>query len=472
MIFRICGAPQADMSSDSKVITPVVVSGGISLDDLKELVGFVKHTNPDVRLQAVQLLQNFATRDDDINLIGTLDVGRGIVSCIRDDNSAITSGALTLAVNFTSDETLRAQLVKAGVVDALMEYLMVYVSKAPRMALLALNNISVDPLGAQAVMQEGKGFEGLHATRLLRWLCDAGRNKADAPGFGSASVGTAGKSSTSSATAAAAAAAAAAPKGAIPGEVAGDDICIIANVMTNLSQLQSCRRMLVNPDRGLLAELRGQFSSRSEARRLGAVGVFKNLVNDVDKHAVLMDPDTGLFLPALLRLVKFESDPDRIDAEERVGMEGDVIAALNDPTKRYDESPAVRKLVLEAVLVLARSAPSRKYMRSTKVYMILRELHNFEVAEGNDDVDEMLSEEIIVRAHRDRESSPSACESHVPFFSPCPPFPPNPAPPLPRRTAIFHPGRDAGGPPEDNGSGPRRAQGRRADPRGCGWRGR
>ncbi len=341
-------------SVDAKVIT--AASNGLTLDELRELAEFLNHQRPDVKEQAFQILTSLSARDEDISVLASLNCfAKPLIRSLNDKSAKIVTSALTVLVNISTDESMRSQLIKAGVINALMEYLIPNIARNGRLPLLVLNNVTIDGDGCIDMMQEGKLYEGLHMTRLIRWFCDPDMFN---------------------------------PK--------SDDVGLIANVITNVSQMASFRKLLVNTDRGLLLELREQLNSPSEPRRLGVARAIHNLSNDVDKLGYLLDPKHKIFSTLLLRLVQYNEDGN-IDSEEQAKMDSIIVNALADPAQRRDSSKEIRRVVLDTIHNLARQSSSRTFMRGTGVYPLLRELHNYEREIENDEVDELLNEELIVR---------------------------------------------------------------------------
>lgn len=179
----------------------------LPVEEIRELVQFLSHANADVRTQTLAILPSLVANEASLAELTKQGFYKPLLRCVRETNAKNSDLALRLVVNLTAEEETRLQLVDAGAADTCMEYLQVNLSKSPRLPLLVLNNITSSPAGAIALMQEGKAYEGLHVTRLIKWLCDPSRF---IPGVDSTGVEK-------------------------------DDIGIAANVLTNLSQLPSFR---------------------------------------------------------------------------------------------------------------------------------------------------------------------------------------------------------------------------------------
>lgn len=180
-------------------------------EEIETLVQLLSHPNPEVRTQALTLIPPLLNDETSVNLLKQHNFYKPLLRCVRENHPTSSTLALKIIVNLAAEEEHRQPLIEAGITDTCMEYLQVNLSKSARLPLLVLNNITSSSQAAASLMQEGKAYEGLHVTRLIKWLCDSSRY--------------------------------------IPGRDAEglekDDIGIAANVLTNLSQLPSFRYVII-----------------------------------------------------------------------------------------------------------------------------------------------------------------------------------------------------------------------------------
>jgi len=333
-------------------------------DDIRELGDFLGRPNPELRKQTLDFLLKFSAKDEDIQALVPFGLERPILRLLSDPKSDRTIFELTLKllVNLSAEASMLQALVKKGLIDAVMDWLIVADNrKMPKLALMVLNNVVLDVECAKLFMQEGKQFEGLHAVRLIKWFVESGKNLSSAEGFNN---------------------------------LDDDHWGLVAGILANLSQLESFRKLCVDPKRSVLVDIKSQLSSPSEVRRMGILRLIHNLAYDYDKHAYLLDLEVGLFTQLLLRLVHYDADGD-IDEEEAEPMIPEIKSALRNPHQKRESSKDARKLILDTLLILVRNYPTRQLMKGWHVYHLLRELHVYERDIGHDEADELLSDSLI-----------------------------------------------------------------------------
>lgn len=340
------------------------------LEQLRDIVSYLEHSNSAVRQQALEIMQNFSIEESHIKALISFGVLKPTVALIADKSLDVSSAALNTLINFSAgDEDCVQAMLDAGAVNLLVEYLIQAVNlRSPLLALMLLVNLTRGEPGVRALMQDGKAYEGLHVTRLIRWFADPALRP----------LARAGADVVDAEAAAA----------------EGDDWAYAGDVLANLSQLLSFRALVCDPKRALLATLRSQLSSANAQRRTAVMRILHNVSNDADKHALLLDPATG-YWPVVVSLI-ISADPEGcIDEEDRAPMLPEVRAMYANPAKRADADGGVRTLVYETMLNLVRNAPSRAYLRATHTYHTLREAHKHERAVENERNDLLLEDDLV-----------------------------------------------------------------------------
>lgn len=322
-------------------------------EQLSEIPEYLRHENADVRAQALEILKGFSVEEEHIKVLKSLNVVKAVIRLVSDEPK-VSTAALTLLVNLSASDEIRSDIVTAGVVNVCMEFLVSAVNvRASRLALMILNNVTLDSQGAIDAMQEGKPYEGLHATRLFRWFNDRDLARAD-----------------------------------------GDDWALAGHILCNLSLLESGRKLIVDPKRQFLLHLCDHIRSESADRRLSALRMIHNISHDVDKQFVLLDPAARIWPVVLRPIVAYNADG-AIDERELKNILPDVQVMLANPTKQYDPDATVRRTVLDIVFALCRNPPARAYLRATNTYHLLREMHKLEREVENDATDVFLDDELI-----------------------------------------------------------------------------
>jgi hypothetical protein len=202
-------------------------------------------------------------------------------------------------------------------------------------------------------MQEEKPYEGLHAIRLFKWFNDKTLARAQ-----------------------------------------GDDWALAGHILSNLSQRESFRRLLVDPKRELMLYICDHIRGDSLDRRLSALRMVHNLVYDVDKQFTVLNPSARIWPVVLMPILAYNADGAVAERDLKM-MLPDVQVFMANPTKQYDASAEVRRLVMDIIAVLCRNPPARAFLRATNTYHVLREVHKLERELENDEVDVFLDDVLV-----------------------------------------------------------------------------
>lgn len=142
---------------------------------------------------------------------------------------------------------------------------------------------------------------------------------------------------------------------------ADDPFEFVAPLLQNLTQVPAARRILLEPERGILPPLLRQLGAASVVRRRGVAAVVRNLcfeTGDAEVRYLLspaVDSTTALLLPL--------AGPDRYCAEEKEGMPPALYAGSG---QQREADPATRRHVVEALVLLAATRPARDRLRSSR----------------------------------------------------------------------------------------------------------
>ncbi len=323
------------------------------MEELADLVPLFAHENPDVRQYSLQLLLGFSHEEAHLTYLSTLGFIRPIIRLIKDERPVTGKLALQLLVNFSTNTTMLEEMIKVGIVTSVMEHLSKS-QKDPKFALMILNNVSLNFQGAVEILQEGLAYEGLHINRLIKWFNDPFLIKRD--------------------------------------EV--DEWARAGAILSNMTQLESFRRMLADEKRAILSSMKNHLIGESVERKLCVLRIIHNLSNDVDKHYIILEPEQNIWSLALSSIVAFNAEG-AIDDEDMSFINPLLQSYFKTSTKKYEENTEVRKLIIDTVFTMCRNQPARKYLRAVNMYQILRELHMYEREVEHDAADELLTEDII-----------------------------------------------------------------------------
>ncbi|XP_003463780.1 protein HGH1 homolog isoform X2 [Cavia porcellus] len=144
-------------------------------------------------------------------------------------------------------------------------------------------------------------------------------------------------------------------------------------LLSNLSQQPAARAFLLDPDRCVIQRLLPltQYSD-SSLRRGGIVGTLRNCCFEHRHHEWLLGPDVDI-LPFLLLPL---AGPEEFSEEEMDRLPVDL--QYLPPDKQREPDADIRKMLIEAIMLLTATAPGRQQVRDQGAYLILRELHTWE----------------------------------------------------------------------------------------------
>jgi hypothetical protein len=260
------------------------------------------------------------------------------------DLSVISSSAIKAMINLSADAAMLEQLLKQGMVSALMESLRDDSCGHRRLIVMLLNNLSQTGEGCSQILQRseaGGSLMGLHFRRLIQWFV--------APVKGPVLRGD--------------------PE--LGNEA--DTFEHVAGILSNVTQESEARLIILEPERGILPALLPQLRSPSTLRRRGVAGTLRNCCFEEDERLVryMLSPGVDVATAALLPL----AGPAEYKPEETVGM-ADALAHAGFGKQREADAQTRRALV-EALLLLCLTRAGRDHLRSVRAYAVIRAFHRW-----------------------------------------------------------------------------------------------
>ncbi|KAM6411160.1 protein HGH1 homolog [Pluvialis apricaria] len=144
-------------------------------------------------------------------------------------------------------------------------------------------------------------------------------------------------------------------------------------LLCNLSQLPEGRRGLLDRSRCSVQRLLPFTQYRDSAvHRRGIVGALRNCCFEYEDHEWLLSEEVDILPFLLLPLAGPEEFPE--DEMERLPVDLQYLP----PDKQREEEPDIRKMLLEAVMLLTATKAGRHVVREKGTYLVLRELHGWE----------------------------------------------------------------------------------------------
>lgn len=303
-------------------------------NQLEQVVPFLEPTNRfDVRLEAVGLIVPYLAQQPveyyharllKLNLI------RPLKQMITESNARLSKQALQGLVNLSTSENGRIELIKKNLVEAVMDHVSQLRefrelnSESVPLLFMLLSNLTMEDEGQKRFLQIGTSLQGLWLLRLLKLFTNDLRTESS---FGKES----------------------------------DEYEYIANILTNVTQQEVGRVLLLDERRKIMPLLIEQLKSKSRVRKLGVLRLIRNLSFELEKHPILFGEKNQLIVELLVPLMA----ADLIDQEEWDEMP----QILKDQwtsnlTRETDEE--ILKLILEILDVLVRNIDTRNTLKSMK----------------------------------------------------------------------------------------------------------
>ncbi|XP_075271450.1 protein HGH1 homolog [Opisthocomus hoazin] len=144
-------------------------------------------------------------------------------------------------------------------------------------------------------------------------------------------------------------------------------------LLCNLSQLPEGRRGLLDRSRCSVQRLLPFTQCKdSVVQRRGVVGALRNCCFEYEDHEWLLSEEVDILPFLLLPLAGPEELPE--DETERLPPELQYLPQ----DKQREEDPDIRKMLLEAIMLLTATPGGRRAVRAQGAYVVLRELHAWE----------------------------------------------------------------------------------------------
>ncbi|XP_032838423.2 protein HGH1 homolog [Tyto alba] len=144
-------------------------------------------------------------------------------------------------------------------------------------------------------------------------------------------------------------------------------------LLCNLSQLPEGRRGLLDRCRCSVQRLLPFTQYKESAvHRRGVVGALRNCCFEAEDHEWLLGEEVDILPFLLLPLAGPEEFPE--DEMERLPVDLQYLPQ----DKQREEEPDIRKMLLEAIMLLTATKAGRHIVREKGTYLILRELHRWE----------------------------------------------------------------------------------------------
>ncbi|KIH90111.1 hypothetical protein SPBR_00707 [Sporothrix brasiliensis 5110] len=307
--------------------------------ELEELVSFIGHENPQIRLLATENLVAYSTSQPSIFKVNNLEPISELKILVA-DHPKIAEHALTILINLTGDADILADVASDDKFLELLFFLLINKEEANAnlLAMLLANLAKWD--GLKSILDRKQDApEGLGSDdRVINQVMDLFVKGAD---------GSYNKHA---------------------------DYDYLAYFFADLAKHAEIRQYFVKrqpyDDVIPLTKIRVFTEHKSDVRRKGVASTIKNVAFDIPSHPAMLDEDDINILPyLLLPLAGNES----YDEDEMLDMLPDL--QLLPPDKQRDPDATILQTHVETLTILTTTRPGREMMRAVKVYPLIRETH-------------------------------------------------------------------------------------------------
>ncbi|OAA55339.1 hypothetical protein SPI_08434 [Niveomyces insectorum RCEF 264] len=312
--------------------------------ELEELVGFIGHENPQIRLLATENLVPYSTEQPSIFKANQLEPVKHLKKLVA-DHPKIAEHALNILINLSADPDVLENLVTDDpFLDVLLSRLTNPAEPNANLLAMLLANLAKWPSFADALLARTQTTTPPPAElqsdgRALNQLIDL---------F---------------------------VRGATGAYNPHANYDYLAYLFSDLAQHPAVRRHLVERQGydGVypLSKLHVFTDHPSAVRRQGVASTLKNAAFDVPVHPLLLDDAHDLHvLPYLLLPL---AGNEAYDEDDMLAMLPDL--QLLPPDKQRDPDPRILQTHVETLTLLTTTRPGRDRLRAVQVYPLLRETH-------------------------------------------------------------------------------------------------
>ncbi|XP_070814581.1 protein HGH1 homolog [Chaetodon trifascialis] len=303
----------------------------LSDSEAAELLSFLTpSTRPDVKGQATEYILGLSGHRDGCRFLRSKpDLLAALFTLTSDPSVAIAKDCYHILINLSADETLHQVLVAdVKVLPVLLKNLLDPEYLLSDQICTILSNLSRHEKTCKTVFKVLQEEVGL--AQLVEIFCTEGYNKKA-------------------------------------------KLHYLGPLLSNLTQLPEARHFMTDKDRCVVQRLLSFTQYQGSAvRRGGVIGTLRNCCFDHTLHEWLLS-DAVDILPFLLLPL---AGPEELTEEENDGLPVDLQYLPED--KKREEDPDIRKMLLETLLLLTATKAGRRTLKDKNVYLIIRELHNWE----------------------------------------------------------------------------------------------
>jgi len=300
------------------------------MEQVVELVPFLRDPKKEVRHIAVQNLAAYSSIAEAQELLLPHPTLIGSLKILLSDVDFIAREAYVCFLQFSSNSNFAHKMITANLIPLLMEVVCDKDSVFIEVALLILGNLTRTEEGSRVLMQEETSYEGVYVYKLIERFYQ-GEKVED-------------------------------PK--------EDKFKWVASIMTNLSQLEKGREILLKDEAKLLLLIASANISSHPIRTRGITATIKNCCFRRSCHIELLKCGILNFL-----VVPMMTGPEGFTFEEVENMPITAKALLLKE-HAYEKDRETVLTLLESLVLLASTHETREYMREASLVGVISSRSN------------------------------------------------------------------------------------------------
>lgn len=296
--------------------------------EVEELIDFLSSPSPPVKKAAVDIVQGLTGSEDGIlSLAGYSKTVLPSLSRLLGEKKEVSQPAAEALVNLSQNPDQAAKMIEMGMVRIAMDMLYKSDSDSRGLLVMLLVNLTQLDAGIDSLLQTGDDkMHGLYVMKLVRSFCTSlDENK-------------------------------------------GDPFGHVGSVLVNISKKEAGRKLLLDPNRGLLKQIIRQFDSTNPLRKQGVSGTIRNCCFEADKQLQNLLLISEFLWPALLLPVAGNKIYNEQDTSK---MPLELGSALSIEREAVDD-PEIRVQALEAIYLLTVQDAGRRAFWSVNGPRILQ----------------------------------------------------------------------------------------------------
>ncbi|XP_008461977.1 uncharacterized protein LOC103500458 isoform X1 [Cucumis melo] len=276
--------------------------------ELEELIQFLSSPSPQLRKAAIDIVQGLTGSEDGLQSLAKYpDVLLPSLARLLREQKDVAERAAEALVNLSQNSDLAGKMIDLGLIGEAMNLLYNVDSSISQLLVMLLVNLTQLDAGIASLLQTGDDkMQGLYVMKIVRSFCRSASESSD------------------------------------------DPFEHVASILVNISKKEAGRKLLLDPNRGLLKQIIRQYDSNSQLRKNGVFGTLRNCCFEAEDQLQNLLLIAEFLWPALLLPIA----GNKVYKEEDTSkMPLELGTALSIEREQIDD-PEIRVHALEAIYMI------------------------------------------------------------------------------------------------------------------------